>query len=166
MSRRNLLFLACLLCLCLIRPAAAETVTARFLSVIDGDSLLVEYGGDAWQVRLIGVDAPEFRQEYGIDAKVFSLKFCHDKTLRLEFDLERKDRYGRHLAYVYAGDAMLNEELVRAGLAIPIKVKPNTRYYRRFKAAEQEAIHGKKGFWLRGGLDMTPAQWRKKHPRK
>ncbi|MCJ2165972.1 MULTISPECIES: thermonuclease family protein [unclassified Pseudodesulfovibrio] len=166
MIRRNTIFFLCLLCFSLLRPATASALTVRFLSVIDGDSLLIEHKGDAWEIRLIGIDAPEFKQEYGVQAKVFSLKFCHNKTLRLEFDREKKDRYGRRLAYVYADDVMLNEELVRAGLAIPIMIKPNTRYYARFKAAEKEAVAKKCGFWLRGGLKQTPAQWRKSHPGK
>jgi micrococcal nuclease len=61
---------------------------------------------------------------------------------------------------------MLNEELVRAGLAIPIRIKPNTRHYDRIKRAEKEARREKRGFWVKGGLDMTPGQWRRTHRRK
>ena len=166
MIRRNSLLPLWLLCLFLLWPGPASAQSVRFLSVIDGDSLLVEYQGDAMEIRLIGVDAPEFKQEYGNAAKVFTLRFCHRKVLQLEFDQGRKDRYGRYLAYVYAGQAMLNEELVRAGLAIPVKVRPNTRYDSRFKAAEKEAVDKKRGFWIRGGLELTPAEWRRAHPRK
>ncbi len=118
------------------------------------------------EVRLIGVDAPEFKQEYGIKAKEFSLRFCHGHKLRLEFDKELVDRYGRVLAYVYKGDRMLNEDLVKAGLAIAIKIKPNTRHYTRLKGAERIAAAKKHGFWKQGGLRMTPAKWRRANPQK
>jgi micrococcal nuclease len=58
---------------------------------------------------------------------------------------------------------MLNRELVRAGLALPIRIKPNTRHYTRLKEAEEEARRERRGFWNKGGLDVTPAQWRRAH---
>lgn len=173
MRRRNSLFpraffVACLLaCVCLspVR-AGAEGVDARFLRALDGDSLRVDHAGDTLEVRLIGVDAPEYKQEYSRKARDFSRRFCEGKTVHLEFDKDRRDRYGRTLAYIYAGGRMLNEELVRAGLAVPLRIKPNTRYYDRIKQAEAEARREKRGFWIKGGLDMTPGQWRRTHPRK
>jgi micrococcal nuclease len=161
-------FVACLLvCACLpLAFAGADSLDARFLRALDGDSLRVDHAGEVLEVRLIGVDAPEYKQEYSRKAKDFSRRFCQGRTLHLEFDKERRDRYGRTLAYVYADGRMLNEELVRAGLAVPIRIKPNTRYYSRFKRAEEEARREKRGFWVKGGLDMTPAQWRRTHRRK
>ncbi|WP_319582847.1 thermonuclease family protein [uncultured Pseudodesulfovibrio sp.] len=144
----------------------AEGVDARFLRALDGDSLRVDYGGEVLEIRLIGVDAPEYRQEYSRKARDFSRQFCQGRTVHLEFDKDRHDRYGRTLAYVYVDDRMLNEELVRAGLAIPLRIKPNTRHAERFKQAEKQARLDGRGFWVKGGLDMTPAQWRRTHRRK
>lgn len=161
MSLRNTSLSFVLLSILLLLPALSFAETVQYLSAIDGDSMVVKYKGRSQEVRLIGVDAPEWGQEYGTQAKCFALNFCYSKTLRLEFDKERKDRYGRLLAYVYCGDRMLNEELIRAGMAIAIMVKPNSKYYERFKAVEAQAKKKKQGFWLRGGLKQTPAQWRK-----
>jgi len=166
MMRRNTLFLAVSLSLLLLFPASGFAEIVRFLNVIDGDSIRVVHLGDAREIRLIGMDAPEFGQEYGTQAKAFTLRFCFQKTLRLEYDREKKDRYGRFLAYVWVGDKMLNEELVRAGLALPLTIKPNIRYYDRIQKAQAEAKRKGSGFWRRGGLKQTPSQWRKKHPRK
>ena len=113
-----------------------------------------------------GIDAPEWGQEYGTQAKTHVMSFCFGQSLRLEFDKERKDRYGRLLAYVYCGDKMLNEEMVRAGLALVIKVKPNTKHYARLKKVEATAHAERRGFWLRGGLEVTPGQWRKRYGKK
>jgi micrococcal nuclease len=173
MNRRNSLFHRVFFAVCIIACAClspalagAESLDARFLRALDGDSLRVDHAGKVLEIRLIGVDAAEYKQEYSRKAKDFSQRFCQGKTLRLEFDKERRDRYGRTLAYVYAEDRMLNEELVRAGLAIPIRIKPNTRHYDRIKRAEKEARREKRGFWVKGGLDMTPGQWRRTHRRK
>lgn len=164
MSLRNRLFILCLLFALFACPALSSAAqTARFLALIDGDSMLVEYKGRSREIRLIGIDAPEWGQEYGSQAKAYALKICYGHDLRLEFDKDRKDRYGRLLVYAYCGDIMLNEEMVRAGLAIAIKVKPNTKHYERLKRAEKQARDERLGFWLRGGLEQTPAQWRKAH---
>ncbi|HKI80565.1 MAG TPA: thermonuclease family protein [Pseudodesulfovibrio sp.] len=173
MCRRNSLFtrplvIACVLvCVCLLPArAGADGIDVRFLRALDGDSLRVVTRGEVLEIRLIGVDAPEYRQEYSRKAKDFSQRFCQGGALRLEFDKDRHDRYGRTLAYVFADGRMLNEDLVRAGLAVPIRVKPNTRHYNRFKEAEKEARRERRGFWIKGGLDMTPGQWRRTHRRK
>lgn len=170
MRRRNPLS-PCLLALCLVgcllAPRTAPAAdAAQLLKVIDGDSLRVKYRGSTLEIRLIGVDAPEYGQEYSRKARDFTRDFCRDSPLRLEFDQERRDRYGRTLAYVHADGVMLNEELVRAGLAVPIRIKPNTRHFDRFREAETEARRERRGFWRKGGLDMPPARWRKTHPRK
>jgi len=163
MSFRNIIFGFSLLVVLFALPALSGAQNARFLNLIDGDSMLVEYGGYSQEVRLIGIDAPEWGQEYGTQARAHAMNFCFGQGLRLEFDKEKKDRYGRILAYVYCGDRMLNEEMVRAGMAIVIKIKPNTKYYDRLKNAETKARAERRGFWLRGGLKETPGEWRKRN---
>ncbi|WP_285907702.1 thermonuclease family protein [Pseudodesulfovibrio pelocollis] len=143
--------------------ARAEAV--RLVRVIDGDSLVVELAGRREEVRLIGIDAPEGRQEFGNRARNHVVALCRGQALRLEFDEERRDRYGRLLAYVFVGERMLNEELVRAGLALVLPIRPNTAHAGRLARAEAEAREAGQGFWAQGGLKLTPAQWRKRHGR-
>lgn len=166
MPIRNILFSALLLLVGGLAAPAHGMETVQFLSLIDGDSMLVKYNGRAQEVRLIGIDAPEWGQEYGTQAKKHALHFCYGSELRLEFDQKRKDRYGRLLAYVYCGSRMLNESMIRDGYAIAVKVKPNAKYYKRFKSLEEMARKERRGFWLRGGLKETPAQWRKRKGKK
>jgi len=143
--------------------ARAEAV--RLVRVIDGDSLLVELAGRREEVRLIGIDAPEGRQEFGALAREHVVALCRGRELRLEFDQERRDRYGRLLAYLFAGGLMVNEEMVRAGLALTLPVRPNTAHAGRLARAEAEAREAGRGFWAQGGLKLTPTQWRKRHGR-
>jgi micrococcal nuclease len=119
--------------------------------VFDGDTLLLATGQ---RVRLIGVDTPETVKRdhpvepFGPEATQFTREFVAGGEVRLEFDRERLDRYGRWLAYVWVGERMLNEELVRAGLA---RFEPEYHYSetmkRRFRIAQQEAQSARRGIW-------------------
>jgi micrococcal nuclease len=86
-------------------------------------------------VRYIGIDTPERDQRCFIKATRANERLLDDGPLRLEYDVERRDRYGRLLAYVYAGDTFVNLELLRLGLADPVVFEPNHRHALRFKVA-------------------------------
>ena len=119
--------------------------------VVDGDTLLMT---NAWRVRLLGVDTPETVkpnhpvEPWGPEASQFTREFVKDGLVRLRFDREREDKYGRRLAYVFVGDRMLNEELILAGLS-PAKTYFNYSpdFKRRFVAAEKEAQAARRGIW-------------------
>ncbi len=113
--------------------------------VVDGDTLVLEGGA---RVRLIGADAPEAfvpdgkPEPFSREATRFTERFvaAGGGEVRLEFDGPRKDRYGRFLATVWVGERMLNEELLRAGLA---RLRDEFRFSPPLKArlrrAEEEA---------------------------
>jgi micrococcal nuclease len=123
--------------------------------VVDGDTLLLANGA---RVRLIGADAPETVkpespiEPFGPEAAELSRRFIAEagNVVQLQFDRERIDRYGRFLAYVWVGDRMLNEELIRAGLAT---AETRFRYAEamktRFRRAEDEAKAAGRGIWSR-----------------
>jgi micrococcal nuclease len=105
-------------------------------------------------IRLIGVNTPETVkpehpvEPWGPEATAFTRHFLAGGVVRLSFDRERVDRFGRFLAYVWVGDEMLNEALLRAGLA---RYEPQFRYSesikRRFRQAEQAAKRESVGIW-------------------
>ena len=119
--------------------------------VVDGDTLLLTNGA---RIRLIGANAPETVkpgspvEPWGPEAKQFTEEFLARGEVRLQVDRERLDKYDRFLAYVWVGDRMLNEELIRAGLA---RAEPRYRYSEsmktRFRRAEQEAKAAGRGIW-------------------
>jgi micrococcal nuclease len=117
----------------------------RVQSVLDGDTIVLEGGA---RVRLIGVDAPESAEPLGVEASEFTRQFTKNGSVRIEVDRERVDRFGRFLAYVWVGDRLLNEELVRAGLA---RYEPKYQYSaamkRRYKLAQEEARARRVGMW-------------------
>lgn len=122
---------------------------------VDGDTLLMR---DRQRVRLLGVDTPETKREntpvqpWGPEAHEFTARMVEGKKVRLEFDREHEDRYGRVLAYVYVGDRLLNEELLRAGLGHAILNHPYSEKMKdRFRRAEREARDAKRGLWSTPG---------------
>jgi micrococcal nuclease len=138
------------------RPAGPERLDEGLHEVrraIDGDTLLLASGA---RVRLQGINTPETvmpdRQieAWGPEASQFTKNFIEKagRHVRLTFSLERKDRYDRFLAYVWDGDVMLNEELLRAGLA---HARRDYRYSetmkRRFTLAQDEAKRAGRGIW-------------------
>jgi len=128
-------------------PPAGEY---RVVRVIDGDTIVLE---NDERVRYIGIDSPELGKGDGSEvrladeAREFNRGLVEEKRVRLEFDEKQRDRYGRLLAYVYLGDLMVNEELVRSGLARARDYPPNLRYRERFEKAEGEAKERGLGLW-------------------
>lgn len=120
---------------------------------VDGDTIYVRYRGREIDVRLIGIDTPETVDPsqpvgcYGPQASHFTQEMLSGEPIRLEFDVERHDRYGRVLAYVWLRDHLFNRRLVAQGYAVVSTYPPNVRYEPRFEAAQATAIGEDRGLW-------------------
>jgi micrococcal nuclease len=131
-------------------PRTAEVFVTR---VVDGDTVEVQLGGREEDVRYIGVDTPETVkpdepvQCFGPEASDFNHQLVEQQRVRLVFGVERRDVYGRLLAYVYLGDRFVNAELVRRGLARTLTIPPNDRYASRFKRLQMAAARAGRGLW-------------------
>jgi micrococcal nuclease len=85
----------------------------------------------------------------------------------LEYDLERRDKYGRILAYIWARDGkLMNEEMLKRGCAVLFTVPPNVKYAGRLRNAQEKARELKAGVWGENGLKERPSEFRKEHPRR
>ncbi|MQA74139.1 MAG: thermonuclease [Solirubrobacterales bacterium] len=130
-----------------------ESVTARVDRVVDGDTIEVLLDGAEEDVRYIGVDTPESVKPgtpvecYGMAASHFNERLVGGRTVRLVFDAERRDSYGRLLAYVYLGDRFVNAELVRRGYATTLTIAPNDSHATLFDRLAQEAGRAGRGLW-------------------
>lgn len=123
---------------------------------VDGDTIVLNIDGEEKTIRLIGVDAPESvhpdRSRNTEDGKIASdwmSEYLSGKQVYLEYDIETVDDYGRILAYVYLddGSTMVQEELLRAGYASTMTIRPNTKYEYQFGNIEREAQANKRGIW-------------------
>jgi micrococcal nuclease len=155
------LFLLALISLVLLRPwehvrlgdPPPRSATAYVVRTVDGDTIEVALDGGREDVRYIGIDTPETVkpdtpvQCFGPQAHRFNARLVTQRRVRLVFGVERRDVYGRLLAYVYLGDRFVNAELARRGLARTLTIPPNDRFARRFERLQTAAARAGRGLW-------------------
>lgn len=127
---------------------------ARVARVIDGDTFEAALvGGRREDVRLIGIDTPETVkpdtpiQCFGERASHFSHRRLEGRMVRLRIGVERRDIYGRLLAYVYVHGRLYNAALARRGLARTLTIPPNDRLAPLFRKLELRAARAGRGLW-------------------
>ena len=141
------------------RPAG----TAVVVRPVDGDTIVVEIAGQEEAVRFIGIDTPESVAPdrpvecFGPEAKARTAELLPAGTVvRLERDVEPRDRYDRLLAYVFraSDDELVNLLLVEEGYAEARSYPPNVARQGELDRAEAEARAAGKGLWPAcGGTD-------------
>ncbi|MFQ5929929.1 MAG: thermonuclease family protein [Acidobacteriota bacterium] len=146
-----------LLLILLPAPVSSQSDPAvvQVVRVIDGHTIQVCCAfGDLVKVRYIGVDTPEIHhpmkgvEHYGKEASEANRKLVDGKIVRLEFDVEQLDRYGRILAYVFLDDGtFVNAWLVENGYAMVMTVPPNVKHQELFLKLQREAREAKRGLW-------------------
>lgn len=130
-----------------------ERVEALVVEVVDGDTARMTIGGREQSVRYIGIDTPESvipgeRPEcFGKRAAGLNRELVDGERVTLVFGAERRDHYGRTLAYVYVGERFVNAEIVRRGYARTLAIAPNTDFADRFGELEQAAANAGRGLW-------------------
>ena len=125
---------------------------AEVVSVIDGDTIIVNVDGTQETVRYIGIDTPEPYRDgepacFSAQATKRNTQLLADAQVTLVADTEDRDRYDRLLRYVYADDVFVNHVLVAEGFATTLSIRPNTQQAARFAAAQTEAQEAKLGLW-------------------
>lgn len=150
------------------RPGRADApgaFNAVFVErVVDGDTLKLASGE---RVRLIGIDTPEMHESEKLyrDARrsdrdaetikalgrrsyLFTKGLVEGRTVRLEFDVEKRDKYKRLLAYVYLPDGtFVNAEIIRQGYASVMTYPPNVKHADEFLRLYRRARDNKLGLW-------------------
>lgn len=132
---------------------AGDITYGKVISVIDGDTLIVEIDGKEEKVRLIGVDCPELHSEgkgaefLASEAKDFMEESVLGKKVSLRSDIEDSDVYGRKLRYVFTEKGFsLNEELLKKGLALVINGFA-FREKRKYLTLQSEALNKGRGLF-------------------
>lgn len=142
---------------------AGKYFYATVVRVIDGDSFILDAGGSTMEIRLYGVDAPEYNQPFSKEAKKFTRQWLGKQQVKVEPFYT--DSYGRSVAMVVQDGRTLNSDLVQAGLAW---VHP--RYClmdicKSWKTLEGVARTGQFGLW-QDVQAISPWQWKKLLRRK
>jgi micrococcal nuclease len=144
--------------------ASAQYSAIAVERAVDGDTLKLANGE---RVRLIGIDTPEMHEseklyrdsrKSGQDAQIiqamgrraykFTKELVEGKTVRLEFDVEKRDKYGRLLGYAYLPDnTFVNAEIIRQGYASVMTYPPNVKHADEFLRLYRQARDSKLGLW-------------------
>ena len=152
-----------LFCLLICSNAAAALISGNVSWIYDGDTIKVDGVG---KVRLIGIDSPERKdsprdayylrhdniapdklRQVGQMALKFNIEQVKSRRVRLEFDHEKTDSYGRTLAYVFLPDGrLLNHLLLKNGLAAVYR-RFNFKRKDDFLKAEKFARDQRLGLW-------------------
>lgn len=134
-------------------PDEPATAVAVVTKVVDGDTFEARIGTAVEDVRLIGVDTPETVAPgrpvgcFGPQASRFAHRRLAGRRVRLRFGVERRDRYGRLLAYVRLDGRLVNAILLRRGLARTLTIPPNDRLALHFEHIERAAARAGRGLW-------------------
>jgi micrococcal nuclease len=133
-----------------------QRIKVKLENAVDGDTIEILYNGKSESVRFLLVDTPETshprlgKQPFGEEAKAFTAQIVQNANeLELEFDIgPQRDKYGRLLAYIYADGKMVQEELLKQGLArVAYIYPPSTRYVDPFRALQEQAQQAGIGIW-------------------
>lgn len=158
LSMKLLLFIIILVVIGLyggyVNGAEGSKFHGTVVAVSDGDTIRVKLdNGQELKVRLLGIDTPETHHPtkpvgcYGPEASNFTKKMLSEKEVDLEYDVERYDKYGRTLAYVYLNGERYNDILVKNGYAKSLTILPNKKYSFKLLQLELEAEKNKVGLW-------------------
>ena len=147
------------------QPDIYVSVTA----IHDGDTVSVLLDKRQEKIRLIGIDAPEIGQEpWGENSKKYleNILNASELKVRIESDVEKRDTYGRMLAYLWTTKGeMVNVLMLRGGYAMLYTLPPNVKHVSELTKAQKAAREARIGIWIENGLEEKPKDYRKEHPR-
>ncbi|MDD5195378.1 MAG: thermonuclease family protein [Candidatus Omnitrophica bacterium] len=134
---------------------ASSYANIQVADVIDGDTIRLANGK---LLRYIGIDTPESRIKKGssfiynpqpgaVEATKFNKSLVSGKKIRIEFDVQKTDKYGRLLGYCYVGDTFVNARLIKEGYAVLLTYPPNVKYTDLFVKLQKEAREARRGLW-------------------
>jgi micrococcal nuclease len=134
---------------------SADYSQIKVKKVIDGDTIILSTGE---HLRYIGIDTPESRIKKGIqfiydpqpfarEATQFNKNLVEAKNVRIEFDIDKKDRYGRLLGYCFVDGKFVNKELLEKGYAVLYTYPPNVKYVEVLAKAQKKARQNNRGMW-------------------
>ncbi|RCW72038.1 thermonuclease family protein [Saliterribacillus persicus] len=131
-----------------------NTISAIVTRVVDGDTIKLEVDGQEETARLLLVDTPETKhpeypvQPLGEKATNFAIDKLAGKTVEIEYDGPKRDKYDRILVYLWVDGENFNEMLLEEGLArFAYVYDPPYTHEFSMRQAEKKAKNSEKGIW-------------------
>ncbi|MBP3840710.1 MAG: thermonuclease family protein [Bacilli bacterium] len=152
MKNRILIIMLILLTPTLVFAQSKEK--AKLVKCIDGDTAIFKIGKEEEKVRFLAINTPEYsrnkKESYGKEASDYTCKKLEKaEKIELEYDplSEKRDKYGRVLAWVFLDGKLLQEDLVRKGYAEVKYVYKDYLYVEKLERKQEKAIENKIGMW-------------------
>lgn len=120
-----------------INVSAQDKVTVKFSACVDGDTAKVKLNSKEIKIRFLAVDTPETKhptkgeEPYGKEASEYTCKKLKQaKKIELEYDSnsDKKDKYNRHLVWVFIDNSLLQAELIKKGYATTAYLYDDYKY--------------------------------------
>lgn len=153
---KKIIFLISLFCLNLNIVNAKDKITVEFSKCVDGDTAKVILKKEEITVRFLAIDTPESvhptigEEPFGKDASNFTCeKLKNAKKIELEYDSnsDKTDKYDRHLAWVFVDNYLLQDLLIKEGLAEVAYLYDDYKYTSTLQDHENVAKAKKIGIW-------------------
>ncbi len=154
-AMKALLLAGLLLC---SASAHSETFSAKVISVLDGDTVLIKRGAGVLKVRLVEIDAPEKSQPFGASSQQSLAGMVLAK--QVQFSSQAFDQYGRMIAHLSVAGLDVNAEQIKRGMAWEYS---HFHSNQALRALEAEARAAPRGLWAMSN-PTPPWEWRKQHP--
>ena len=155
MKKKILIFIF-LFFICLGSINAENKFEVDFYDCVDGDTAKFLYKEEKITARFLAIDTPETVdpkeevEEFGKEASNFTCdKIKNAKKIILEYDSDsdKLDKYKRHLVWVFVDDELLQEQLVKNGLAEIKYIYGDYKYLEKLEKAEKYSQDKKLGIW-------------------
>ncbi len=143
---------------CQAQENSGEVFSAQVVRVLDGDSFEVQRRGKRFQVRLWGIDTPEWQQGYAQEAKSFSRQRIQGR--KVQFTTKDWDKYGRLVALVEVDGESLSELLLREGLAWVHIYYCKEPVCEQWRQLERQARTARRGLWQEKE-PVPPWKWKR-----
>lgn len=132
----------------LIAPAHAESYTATVTNVLDAADVVVNLNGQTQTVKLIGVAPATYGPvNWTAQGQTYASNLLLNRSVQIETDVQPRDQQGRLLAWVFLNGMLVNQELIRQGMAVAVPDSFNVRYAGNLMQAQQEAARNGAGVW-------------------
>jgi endonuclease YncB( thermonuclease family) len=129
----------------MIPPNLSWAWSGEVIGVTDGDTIIVVRKGKQVRIGLYGIDTPEKGQPFGKKANQFTVNLVLGK--RISIERMARDKHGREQALIFVGKTLVNEELVKAGLAWVHWKYCHLPICESWKNLQLRAKIDKRGFW-------------------
>ena len=146
----------CLILLCLTTNLFAKELLTE-VTVTDGDTVRGKYDNELIKIRLAEIDAPELKQAFGIESKNCLKKLIKQSDGKIFFKFREKDRYKRHVGWIYSENLDINLEMVKRGCAWVYDRYAERKVLFKYQNLAKE---NKLGLWKNANA-IKPSDWRR-----